>query len=871
MSSHSDGNTSPGELPINEELVDSPSAVSDMEADRVQFGPTLPRVYIRISPHPNSGRPDQIISLDGDAEHRTEAPAPAQSDLPSHAPFRSLADFLFAEVAVKLRWSNSEVDDILGRLHGPWTAPNQSNVSFRHHRDLEASLAAARKFVVPFRTGTVAAEYKGQMREFTFPYRDPWEWIVMLLQDPTLALELHLFSCRKYFCDTENDIEERLIDEPWTADAWASVDDEFTPLMQTSPLLPHCYAPVLVWLDKTGVSESVKLHPILARALFLPEIIRNASGNGGGILLGWMPIIEDPDDPENTGAGDDNFGIFKRTVYQLVLGHIFEPLRRKSRDGFAMHISDGTQRIMFPGILIASLDAEEAAVFCACKAHNANVPCPKCLVTKDELSNITGTWTPRTSATMQAAWTKASQAQFAYERDQILKDNGLHLVKHFLWEYDHSDPYHAYSYDTLHSDDGGKWGRHLWLLVKKVVEEAGWSSRVSANMAQFPRWRNLRHFRKVMKVEFADGEKHLHVLKCIIPTLAQILPPRVGAPLIHCIRAYIKFRMLVGCHCMSETRIVALRSFIQAYETCCREVTRKLEKDFNFIKQHQVAHVVDDILQKGVTSNYVTRPSEGFQQEVKQMYARTNYHGPEAQMSRQDENGEAIALIRMTIDSASNDHQSDNAADSDNDEDPPATGESLWRLGASKRKWVHITQFAAAHGASYASFELDLRAFLIASFPVYANRCSGSIKLQEYGCLRIHYQSQDDYRLGLDILRCTQQWHNEQRRDCVLYDDPNSDFAFARLRHILRCKLMDSATVDIAVVHRFRRPSPTWAPRIKWDGCMVLEESTEFTFLPMHDVIRGALLCPAFDGPRASLHYVVDTIDEDMFLRLNQL
>jgi len=34
-----------------------------------------------------------------------------------------------------------------------------------------------------------------------------------------------------------------------------------------------------------------------------------------------------------------------------------------------------------------------------------------------------------------------------------------------------SDPYQAYSYDTLHTDDGGKWGRHLWVLLKKVLDE----------------------------------------------------------------------------------------------------------------------------------------------------------------------------------------------------------------------------------------------------------------------------------------------------------------------------------------------------------------------------------------------------------------
>ncbi len=34
-----------------------------------------------------------------------------------------------------------------------------------------------------------------------------------------------------------------------------------------------------------------------------------------------------------------------------------------------------------------------------------------------------------------------------------------------------SDTYTATSYDTLHSDDLGKWGKHLWELLLAVLED----------------------------------------------------------------------------------------------------------------------------------------------------------------------------------------------------------------------------------------------------------------------------------------------------------------------------------------------------------------------------------------------------------------
>lgn len=44
-------------------------------------------------------------------------------------------------------------------------------------------------------------------------------------------------------------------------------------------------------MDKGRVSKHVKKHPILLRAAFLPRKIRNCSGNGGGVLVGYMPVV----------------------------------------------------------------------------------------------------------------------------------------------------------------------------------------------------------------------------------------------------------------------------------------------------------------------------------------------------------------------------------------------------------------------------------------------------------------------------------------------------------------------------------------------------------------------------------------------------
>jgi hypothetical protein len=56
-------------------------------------------------------------------------------------------------------------------------------------------------------------------------------------------------------------------------------------------IFPHSYLPLHLWLDKGLVTQRVKKYPMLLRAAWLPCQIRNASENGGGVLIGYMPIV----------------------------------------------------------------------------------------------------------------------------------------------------------------------------------------------------------------------------------------------------------------------------------------------------------------------------------------------------------------------------------------------------------------------------------------------------------------------------------------------------------------------------------------------------------------------------------------------------
>jgi Plavaka transposase len=139
----------------------------------------------------------------------------------------------------------------------------------------------------------------------------------------------------------------------------------------------------------------------------------------------------DPSDPSSRSASEkEEFSRFKNEVYQKVLQKVFSSLRHRSHNGDAHICADGITRVLYPGILIESQDAEEAAYFCGCRAASANHPCPKCLISHSDLHDITGTFADlRTPETMRDVISLASKAKTKGRREEILKDNGLHNVE----------------------------------------------------------------------------------------------------------------------------------------------------------------------------------------------------------------------------------------------------------------------------------------------------------------------------------------------------------------------------------------------------------------------------------------------------------
>lgn len=66
------------------------------------------------------------------------------------------------------------------------------------------------------------AEFNGKRYNFRFQYRDPWDYISSLVTDESL-MPVHMWnSVKKYY--SKGIFEERIFDEPNTAETWWNVD-----------------------------------------------------------------------------------------------------------------------------------------------------------------------------------------------------------------------------------------------------------------------------------------------------------------------------------------------------------------------------------------------------------------------------------------------------------------------------------------------------------------------------------------------------------------------------------------------------------------------------------------------------------------------
>ncbi|KAG1835880.1 hypothetical protein DFJ58DRAFT_847294 [Suillus subalutaceus] len=603
--------------------------------------------------------------------------------------------------------------------------------------------------------------------------RPLWDWAMDLLANPLLALHFVWDAQRLYKHNGTH--FERFFQEPWMGDRWWNLQS----------LLPENGAPFvfILYADKTHLSlaGTVKAYPVIARCGNLPVNIRNVDGPGGGRLV--------PKDLDEDGKL--SYTNLKCVVWHESFSILLTTIMVLSATGFAHECYDGTQRWLFPLILILSADYEEQE-----ELTDHSTTYPKCTV-KDAQDRV-------------ELW-----ARDCIAGEAELKKQSLRPIKNALWKVKLSNPHNALLQDPLHVYHKGKFGDHLFDEFKKHIKALGCAAekKVDEQFDAFPRWRNLNHFNRVTNIYFTDGNKFQDISRQIVYAVQNVLTcveDEAGYALLKCIVSYLHIDITLAA---GEAEILMFQKLLDEYiEALGDDAT----KNWNFPKAHALKHVFTDIREKGAARNFSTRLNEKQHGPIKRAYKlQTNGKDIANQILRLDHMTLISGLIRSHVDYLDEERRkamlSERELEEEDLDDQPFGG--YIHLGAPQHS-LTLSQLEEENASKPASaqFRKKLSLFLNNFLPAYNIPLpdgktwlilSAQDTVQEHRFLKVNYESAVDWKLTTDYLRCNQSFHGHERCDCALIHtndkDVNDKNIFVHIllmfKHMIGSKVFDLALV----------------------------------------------------------------------------
>ncbi|KAF8156731.1 hypothetical protein B0H34DRAFT_675152 [Crassisporium funariophilum] len=367
------------------------------------------RDTIQTEYHPKSGRKPKLSTFEQfwGAKPVDIPPAPDASSEALWTPFKSRADFKFAEIALQAALNQKQVDKLLQIFEQ--CASGKDKLNLRNNKEIRKIWSDASALISTFTRHELTGGNNQYEMVFDFWCRPLWDWVMDL-------------------------VFIQFFDEPWTAKRFWEVQNT----------LPTGAKPIgiILYADKTKLSSfgTQMGYPIVAWFANLPAEIQNGRGIGGGSVVGWPPIIDD-DEEEKKKPGYVNF---KRVIWHESFRKLLESLKNPSNIGYMVKCGDGVSHHLFPFICILSADYEEQCVMALLQGFRGLCPCPVCLVPNDKQRKITGNYKLRTAVEVQQLLEEVKKCQTEAEKEEMLKEQGLRPIENAFWDIWNSDPFKQY-------------------------------------------------------------------------------------------------------------------------------------------------------------------------------------------------------------------------------------------------------------------------------------------------------------------------------------------------------------------------------------------------------------------------------------------
>ncbi|PBK93072.1 hypothetical protein ARMGADRAFT_1030502 [Armillaria gallica] len=453
----------------------------------------------------------------------------------------------------------------------------------------------------------------------------------------------------------------------------------------------------------------------LAYILYADKTRLSSFGTEKGYLvvacIANLPDVED----DSRHKGKLSWINFKRVVWHEAFRRIIQSVAEYSHTGYAFKLPhSGDIIIIYPFIFILSADYEEHCMMTLIHGNKSAHPCPK----------------------------------YIFHGQQ--KKCKIFII---VWKKREKMFYKKLVYDLLKMYSGAL------LKVIHIKQFPGIGSKVAIDefIANFPRWRNLMHFKNVTDFDFGDAKKFEHMSK-----------------------AYSQAIDNKGFEKLTTWKIPQV---------------------------HTQQHLFDDIIAKGVTKNYNTKPNECMHGPLKKTY--------QTQTSFKD----VAEQIHEKIDCQKKYQQEET---DDLSEDKKNQCRQNQRIGALDSKaMLHSLKFTPKNPRTVAEGEF--------------------IQYMPHDIIRIHqtltvtYQSLVNLKESADLLRCSPSFYNEPRYDGVMINTDKGAY-IGQLIQLFEFHPFDVKVTDGGQRWKFQRDKDLGF------YCLHAHPQVFSQFVSIYSIIRGVLL-----------------------------
>ncbi|KAG0698765.1 hypothetical protein DFH29DRAFT_877761 [Suillus ampliporus] len=340
----------------------------------------------------------------------------------------------------------------------------------------------------------------------------------------------------------------------------------------------------------------------------------------------------------------------------------------------------------------------------------------------------------------------------------------------------------------LHTNEEGLWGDHLWKEVKFWILDLGQEAAVKLDKKI-----SLLH-------PTVNWDTYFFTAFATTSSLISML--------------HWKSTIAAGR--------LALQRFLEIMDEYIAQSQPETFKNWNFPKKHLISHVFNDILAKGATRNYNTKPNEKIHSSLQKIYLQcTNFKNVASQILHYDEWLLTSTSICTELDKLNEYNRRDTC--------DPKTNEALDNAGILKSTTMHahlglrqgnhsFSDIMHLHGTerAFTDFQMKLNGFLNGFLP------QNNITLPDGR--HIHLCTED---------KCNPMFYGSPRYDGIMVKTADKPF-FTCLVYMFSC-LIGGIDFPLALIHPY----------------------------------DGAAL--ANDPETAGDYFVIHTVDTDMFLQVKAL